>query len=83
MVMLGVGRYSSPAVVVEVDHTAGSEEGHHTAVPDTDLGAVVLHKMIDGKEDTLVAVNLGYAEEVHMAAAEEGMLVVGGMDCGK
>ena len=75
MVMLGVGRYSSPAVMVEVDHTAGSEEGHHTAVVGTGLGVVVLHKMTVGEEDTLVAVNFGYAEE--------GTLVVGGMDCGK
>lgn len=50
----------------------------------TGLGAVVVHKIAAGKEGTLAAVDLGYEEEVHMAAAEvEGMLVVEGMDCVK
>lgn len=82
MVGFEVGRYSYSAVAVELDHTAGLKEGHRTAVESTGLVAVVVHKMAAGKEGTLAAVDLGYGEEAHMAAAEvEGMLVVGGMDC--
>ena len=84
MVTLGVERHNSLAVEVEVDHTAGLEEGHRTAAVGIGLGAVVVHKMAVGEVDTLAAVGLGYEEELRMAAEHlEGMLVVGGMDCVK
>ena len=84
MVTLGVARHNSLAVEVEVEHSAGLEEGHRTAVVGIGLGAVVVHKMTVGKEDTLAAVGSGYEEGLRMAAAElEGMLVVEGMDCVK
>ena len=45
------------------------------------FGAVVVHKTAVGEEGILAAVDCGYGEEVHMAAAAvEGMLV-GDMDC--
>lgn len=82
MVRLEAVRYNYSAVVVELDHMAGLEWGHRTAVEGTCLGAVVVHKRVAGNEGTLAAEDLGYEEEVHMAAEEvEGMLVVGGMDC--
>ena len=63
-------------VVVEPVHTADSEEGHSVVVG-IGLEAVVLRKVAVGVEDSLAAVDLGYGEEVHMAAAEvEGTLVV-------
>lgn len=43
---------------------------------------MVLRKVVVGKEDKGAAVDLGYGEEVHMAAAEvEGILVAGDTDC--
>ena len=80
-VTLGVGRYSSLAVAVEVGRIADLEVGHRTAVVGIGLGAVLLHKVAVGREDNLVAVDSGYEEELHMAAEEEGTPVVGGMDC--
>ena len=46
------------------------------------LGAVVAHKIAVGEGGILADVDCGYGEEVHMAAAAvEGMVVVGDMDC--
>ncbi len=80
-VTLGVGRYNSLAVAVEVGHIADLEVVHRTAVVGIDLGVVLLHKVAVGREDSLAAVDSGYGEELHMAAEEEGIPVVGGMDC--
>ena len=44
---------------------------------------VVVHKVAVGEEGILAAVDWRYGEEVHMAVAVEGMLVVGDMDCVK
>ena len=82
-VTLEVGRCKSLDVVVEPVRIADLEEGHSVVV-DIDLEAVVLRKVAVGVGGSLAAVDLGYGEEVHMAAAEvEGILVVGGMDCVK
>ena len=83
MVMLGVGHYSSLAVAVEPDHTAGWKEGHRTAVVGSGPEVVVLHKVPVGEEDILAAVDSGCGEEVRMAAGVEDRLVVGGTDCVK
>ena len=46
------------------------------------LGAVLAHKTAVGEGGILAVVDCGYGEEVHMAAAAvEGMVVVGDMDC--
>lgn len=80
-VMLEVGRYKSLDVVEEPVHIVDSEEGHSVVVG-IGLEVVVLRKVLVGVEDSHAAVDLGYGEEVHMAAAGvEGILVVvGGMD---
>lgn len=78
---LGVGRYNSLAVAAEVGHIAALEVVHRTAVVGIGLGAVLLHKVAVGSEDNLAAVDSGYGEELHMAAEEEGIPVVGSMDC--
>ena len=48
------------------------------------FGAVVVHKAAVGEEGgILAAVDWRYGEEVHMAVAVEGTLVVGDMDCAR
>ena len=48
------------------------------------LGAVLVHRTAVGEEGILAVVDYGYGEEVHTAAAAvEGMVVVGDMDCAR